>query len=147
MESTQLNQTFRKTFQLDIVNAEESIYSGKAKMVIVTGELGELGILPDHTPLLSGIKPGQVRLIDTNDKESSYYISGGFIEVQYNVVTILADTVIRAEDIDEQRALEAKERAEKALLGAKKLDDYYNTMVVELAKAVAQLRVARSRRR
>lgn len=145
--SSHAQSVFDNILSVDIVNAEESVYSGKAKMVVVTGEMGELGILPNHAPLLSGIKPGRVRILNETDQSFDYYISGGFIEVQHNSVTILADTVIRAEDIDEQRAQEATDRAKKAMTGAKKTDDYYNTLMIELAKAAAQLRVAKNRRR
>lgn len=134
-------QMLADTLQVDIVSAERSIFSGRAKMVIASGDDGELGILPGHTPLLSSIKPGEVRLISLQAEETSYYISGGFIEVQPYAVTILADTVVRAEDIDEARAMEAKEKAEK-IIASKKTDDYA-AVLVELSEAVAQIRLAK----
>jgi F-type H+-transporting ATPase subunit epsilon len=128
------------TLQVDIVSAEKEIYSGRAKMVIASGEDGEVGILPGHTQLLAAIKPGEVRLISPEGSETSYYVSGGFMEVQPDVVTILADTVIRAEDIDEERSLEAKEKAEKII--ASKATDDYAAAIIELSKAIAQIRLA-----
>jgi len=129
------------TLAVDIVSAEKSIYSGRAKMVIASGEAGEMGILPGHTQLLSAIKPGEVRLVDLAGHETSFYVSGGFIEVQPHIVTILADTVMRAEEIDEERALEAKEHAEKVL--ASKATDDYAAALAELSKAIAQIRLAK----
>jgi len=131
------------SMQVDIVSVEQSIFSGKVKMLVASGEEGDLGILPGHTQLLTAIKPGHIKLIELNGEERLYYISGGFLEVQPNAVTVLADTVIRAEDIDEQRAIEAKEKAEK-ILATKKLDDY-TAALIELTKALAQIRVASKR--
>src|SRR3989338_4623572 len=97
------------TVHVDVVSAEESIFSGLAEMVIVPGEMGELGIYPRHAPLLTRIKPGSVRLKLPNQSEDTLiYVSGGMLEVQPDVVTILADTAIRGADLDEARALEAK---------------------------------------
>jgi F-type H+-transporting ATPase subunit epsilon len=129
-----------KTVQVDIISAEESIYSGKVAMVVISGEEGELGIMPGHMPLLTAIKPGQVKLVTPDNKEEYYYVSGGFLEVQPDVVTILADTVIRADNIDRERAEEAKKKAEQ-ILATKKLDDY-TAALIELNKALAQLRIA-----
>ncbi|MGD9108916.1 MAG: F0F1 ATP synthase subunit epsilon [Gammaproteobacteria bacterium] len=129
-----------KTVQFDIVSAEESIFSGKVTMIVVSGEDGELGIMPGHMQLLTTIKPGQIRFTDANGKEEYFYISGGFLEVQPDVVTILADTVIRADNIDRERAEEAKKKAEQ-ILASKKLDDY-TIALIELNKALAQIRVA-----
>lgn len=128
------------TIQVDIVSSEQAIFSGRAKMVVVSGKEGEVGILPGHTQLLTAVKPGQVKLIHLDGREDYYYISGGFLEVQPEVVTILADTVVRAADIDQQRAEEAKANAKK-MIAEKKLDDY-TTALIELTKAIAQLRVA-----
>ncbi len=136
----------KSTLQLDIVSAERSIFSGRAKMVILTGEEGEIGILPGHTQLLAALKPGQIRYLTTEGKEEFLYVSGGFVEVQPEVVTVLADTILRAAEIDEERALEAKEKAEKILASkGGKIDDY-TAALIELSKAIAQLRVARKRK-
>jgi len=129
-----------KTVQVDIISAEETIYSGLAAMIVVSGEEGELGIMPGHMPLLTAIKPGQIKLVTPDNKEEYYYVSGGFLEVQPDVVTILADTVIRADNIDRERAREAKKKAEQ-ILATKKLDDY-TAALIELNKALAQLRIA-----
>lgn len=134
-----------ETLQLEIVSMEKSIFSGQVKMIVVSGEEGELGIMPGHTPLLAAIKPGQIKVINTNNEEEYFYVSGGFLEVQPTIVTILADTVIRAEDIDQERAMEAKRKAEK-LIATKKLDDY-TVAIIELNKALAQLRLAGKRRK
>jgi len=105
-----------KTLHVDIVSAEEAIFSGQAAMVIAPGEAGELGILPEHTPLITRIKPGTVRVIPAEGgEEEVIYVSGGVMEVQPDVVTVLADTSVRAHDLDEAKALEAKRLAEEAL--------------------------------
>lgn len=139
-------ESWPETLQVEIVSAEQQIFSGQAKMVIVTGEEGDLGIMPGHVQLLTSVKPGQVRLVAPDGTESYYYISGGFLEVQPTVVTVLADTILRAEEVDEERALQAKEQAEKILTTSKRLDDY-TAALIELSKAMAQLRVAESWRR
>ncbi len=135
----------KSTLQLDIVSAERSIFSGHAKMVIVTGERGEIGILPGHTQLLASLKPGQIRYVTPEGKEEFLYVSGGFVEVQPEVVTVLADTILRATEIDEERATEAKEKAEKILASKGHKVDDYTAALIELSKALAQLRVARRR--
>ena len=124
--------------QIEIVSAEVSIFSGEATHIIVTGLLGELGIYPGHTQLLTALKPGPVRIIKPDGEDEILYISGGILEVQPQLVSILADTVIRAADLDEMAALEAKEHAEKALID-KQSDIDYAKATVELAQAVAQL--------
>jgi len=134
------------TVHLDIVSPEAQIFSGLVEMVSVTGELGELGILPGHVQLLSAIKPGQVRITLQGGKKEIYYISGGMLEVQPNCITILADTVVRAENLDEAAAIEAKERAEKLLADKKSKVDYI-TALHELAKAAAQIRTIRELRK
>lgn len=128
------------TVRTDIVSAEAQIFSGLTEMVIVSGEEGELGILPGHAPLLTSIKPGQVRVILQGGVEEVYYISGGMLEVQPDKITVLADTVIRAADLDEAQALESQERAQK-LLTDKKSNTDYSTALAQLARATAQLRV------
>ena len=127
------------TIQVEVVSAEESIFSGLAELVIVPGESGELGIYPRHTPLLTRIKPGSVRLKLPDQKEDTLiYVSGGMLEVQPNVVTILADTAIRGGDLDEARALEAKRGAEEAMKNRTANIDYAAAQA-ELAEAIAQL--------
>ena len=119
------------TIRVEVVSAEAEIFKGEAKLVVATGEMGELGIAPRHAPLITRLKPGQVRVIQANDEELFLYVSGGIMEVQPTVVTILTDTAVRAADIDEAAAKEAKELAEKAILN--------RTDVVEIAKAQAEL--------
>ena len=120
-----------KTLHVDIVSAEQSIFSGEATMLVAPGEAGELGILPEHMPLLTRIKPGTVRIQIPDAEEEVIYVSGGMMEVQPDVVTILADTSVRAHDLDEAKALEAKRLAEEALQN--------RTGVMEIAKAQAEL--------
>ncbi len=127
-----------KTMQIEIVSAELMIFSGQATHVVATGLIGELGIYPGHTQLLTALKPGPVRIVKPDGEDEILYISGGILEVQPQLVSILADTVIRAADLDEMAALEAKEHAEKALID-KQSDIDYVKATVELAQAVAQL--------
>jgi F-type H+-transporting ATPase subunit epsilon len=123
----------------DVVSAEESIFSGVVEFAVFPGESGELGILPRHTPLLTRIKPGTVRLKVLGQTEYELvYVSGGMLEVQPDMITVLADTAIRAHDLDEAKALEAKKRAEEALVNRNSELDYA-TAEAELAQAVAQL--------
>jgi F-type H+-transporting ATPase subunit epsilon len=127
------------TIHVDIVSAEREIYSGIAEMVFAPAELGEVGIAPRHSPMISKLKPGEVR-VKLNDKEShEFYISGGVLEVQPHVVTVLADTAIRAKDIDEAAALEAKARAEEALNDKSGKIDYAKAQA-QLLEAMMQLR-------
>ncbi len=128
------------TIHVDIVSAEGEIYSGLAVMVHAPAEMGEVGIAPRHTPLVTRLRPGDVRVDEGNGKEMlHFYVSGGMLEIQPHVVTVLADTAIRAADLDESAALEAKQRAEDALAG--KLAEFeYAKAQAELAEAVAQLR-------
>ncbi len=127
------------TVHVDVVSAEESIFSGLAEVVIVPGEMGELGIYPRHAPLLTRIKPGSVRLkLPDQSEEMLIYVSGGMLEVQPNMVTILADTAIRGADLDEARALEAKRAAEEAMKNRTSDIDYAHAQA-ELAEAIAQL--------
>ncbi|MBQ0724644.1 MAG: F0F1 ATP synthase subunit epsilon [Cycloclasticus sp.] len=125
------------TIHVDIVSAEEEIYSGLAEMVYAPGELGELGIAPRHAPLVTRLRPGEIR-VDTGSGELDFFISGGILEVQPHVVTVLADTAIRAKDLDEAKALEAKKRAEEALAN-KASDIDYAKAQAELVEAAAQL--------
>lgn len=127
------------TLHLDIVSAEGEIFSGRAERLSVSGALGDLGILPGHTPLLTSLKPGLVRVVLQGGAEEVFYISGGTLEVQPEIVTVLADTAIRGEDIDEMAAIEARESAEKAASNRKTSIEYSKTLS-ELAEAAAQLR-------
>lgn len=126
------------TLHVDIVSAEKEIYSGTAEMVFAPLETGEVGILPRHAPLLARLKPGEVR-VRTGTEELAFYVSGGLLEVQPHVVTVLADTALRARDLDEAAALKAKERAEEALRNRQADIDYARAQA-ELAEAIAQLR-------
>lgn len=126
------------TMHVDIVSAEEEIYSGTVEMLFASTANGEVGILPHHTQLIARMKPGEVRVRKGND-EQVFYVSGGVLEVQPNVVTVLADTAIRAKDLDEAQALEAKKRAESAIQH-KKSDVDYARAQAELVQAIAQLR-------
>ncbi len=123
----------------DIVSAEEEIFSGRVEMVIAAGVEGDLGVAPGHTPLLSALKPGPIRVIKQGGEEEVFYVSGGYLEVQPNVVTILSDSAQRAADMDEAAALEAKQEAEKAL--ANQSGDFdYSKAATQLAEAAARLR-------
>ena len=124
---------------VDVVSAEESIFSGEAEFAVFPGEAGELGIYPQHTPLLTRIKPGTVRLkVPDQDEYMMVYVSGGMLEVQPDMITVLSDTAIRAADIDEAKALEAKRHAEEALKNRSAEMDYA-VAEAELAEAIAQL--------
>ena len=120
-----------KTIQIDIVSAEEEIWSGQGTMVFAPAEMGEIGIAPEHAPVLTRLKPGEVRVQQESGDEQFFYVSGGMLEVQGHVVTVLSDTALRAADLDEASALEAQRRAEQAL------SDQSNEL--ELAKAKAEL--------
>lgn len=130
------------TLRLDIVSAEKSIFSGEAEMIFVAGELGELGIAPGHAPLITSLKPGNVRVLLPSKQEEIFYISSGMLEVQPFIVTVLADTAMRARDIDEAAALEAKESAEKVLLSKASEVDFARA-TSELAEAAAQISAIR----
>jgi F-type H+-transporting ATPase subunit epsilon len=134
------------TLHVDIVSAEAEIFSGTATMVFAPAEMGEVGISPRHTPLLTRLKPGEVRVQTDDGEEQSFFVSGGMLEVQPHVVTILADTAIRAVNLDEAQALEAKERAEK-LLSDKTADIDYAKAQSELAESIAQLSTIRKLRK
>ncbi len=128
-----------KTMQLEIVSAEAPIFSGAVQHLIVTGKAGELGIYPGHTALLTALKPGQIRAILENGEEEVFYMSGGMLEVQPKVVTVLADTALRATDIDEAAVLAAKEQAEK-IIRERKDEIQFSSAMTELAEVAAQLR-------
>lgn len=127
------------TTHLDIVSAEQQIYSGTVEMVVVSGELGELGITPGHAPLLTVLKPGEIKVTLQGGKEEVYYVSGGMLEVQPYCVSVLADAVERADSLDEAAAMAAKARALEAIAN-KGADVDYALASVELARAVAQIR-------
>ena len=127
------------TVHCDIVSAEGEIFSGLVEMVVAHGALGDLGIALGHAPLITNLKPGPIRLVKQGGEEEAYYISGGFLEVQPNMVKVLADTVQRAGDLDEASAQEAVKAAEKAL-NEKGADFDYSAAAVRLAEAAAQLR-------
>jgi F-type H+-transporting ATPase subunit epsilon len=127
-----------KTIKVDIVSAEHEIFSGEAAMVFAPAIMGEVGIAPQHSPLVTRLAPGEVRLRLPDGEEQAYYISGGMLEVQPYLVTVLSDTALRAEDIDEAAALKAKEEAERALHDRDTKIDYAKAQA-ELAEAVAQL--------
>ena len=131
------------TIHVDIVSAEAEIFSGTANMVFAPAEMGEVGIAPRHTPLLTRLKPGEVRIQMEGQDEQYFYVSGGMLEIQPHVVTVLADTAVRATDIDEAAALKAKERAERAMVD-KTSDFEYAKAQAELAEAVAQLRTIKN---
>jgi F-type H+-transporting ATPase subunit epsilon len=134
------------TFHCDIVSAEEAIFSGTVEMLIAAGTEGDLGVEAGHTPLLTGLQPGPVRVQLANGSEEIYYVSGGYLEVQPHVVTILADTALRAGDMDEAAAVEAKKAAEKDLFN-KSTDVDYTRAATQLAEAAAQLRTLQAMRK
>jgi F-type H+-transporting ATPase subunit epsilon len=135
------------TVHVDIVSAEESIFSGPVEFVVLPGEAGELGILPGHTPLLTRIKPGTVRLkLENQTEEQLVFVAGGLLEVQPSRVTVLADTAIRAHDLDEAKAQEALKRAEEARRNATGKQEIA-TVEAELATIAAQLAAIRKLRR
>lgn len=133
------------TIHVDVVSAENSLFSGEAKFVSLPGEAGELGILPGHTPLISRIRPGTVKIVRADNSEEHVFVAGGLLEVQPGTVTVLSDTAIRSEDLDEAKAETARKQAEEALLQAK---DKTEVAVVEaeLAMLAAQLSAIRKLR-
>ncbi len=129
------------SIQVDIVSAEGEIHSGTAERVFVPAKMGEIGIAPRHAPLLTALNPGEVRVLDEDGKETALYITGGMVEVQPYLVTILADTALRGDQLDEAAALAAQEEAEKALEGASDETDVDRARA-ELAEARARYRAA-----
>ena len=126
------------TIRCDIVSAEEEIFHGEVQMVVATGEMGELGIAPRHAPLITRLKPGQIRVTLANGEEQLFYVSGGILEVQPQVVTVLADTAIRGGDLDESKAQAAKAEAERILAGRGEAMDLAEAQM-KLVEAMAQL--------
>lgn len=129
------------TIQVDIVSAEGEIYSGTAAMVFAPAKMGEVGIAPRHAPMLTALSPGEVRVQDEDGKEESFYITGGLLEVQPHIVTVLADTALRSDQLDEAAALAAQQDAEEALKGASEETDVARAQA-ELAEARARYRAA-----
>lgn len=127
------------TVHCDVVSAEENLFSGLVERVVAAGTVGDLGVEPGHAALLTPLKPGPIRIVKQGGTEEIIYVSGGYLEVQPNVVTVLADTAVRADDLDEAAALEAKKHAEQAIenQGA---DFDYSRALTQLAEAAAQLR-------
>lgn len=135
------------TMQVEVVSAEESVFSGEASFIVVPGELGDLGIYPKHTPLITRIKAGSVRIQTLESKEEmAIFVAGGILEVQPGSVTVMADTAIRSDDLDEARALEAKKRAEEALNASTDKQEIA-TVEAELAMLGAQLAEIRKLRK
>ena len=130
-----------KTIKIDIVSAEGEIHSGEANMVYAPAQMGEVGIAPRHAPLLTSLKPGEVRVEDVDGKEHFFYVTGGMLEVQPHLVTVLADTALRGDELDEAAAKKAQKQAEKALEGASEETDLKRAQL-ELAEANARYRAA-----
>ena len=133
------------TIHVDVVSAEEAIFSGEAKFVALPGEAGELGIYPKHAPLITRIKPGAVRILKSDDTEEFVFVAGGILEIQPNVVTVLADTAIRGHDLDEAKAAEALKQAEEARANAKNEIDFAKA-TSEFAIMAAQIAAIRKLR-
>lgn len=138
--------TQNRALELKIVSAESEIFSGKAQRVFASGILGELEVSPGHAPLLTGLLPGPVRIKDIEGKEEVVYVTGGILEIQPEVVTILADTVVRARDMNEAEAVKAKQQAERMLKDNKASVDYAKARA-ELARAAGLLRAIREAKR
>lgn len=134
------------TMHCDIVSAEEKIYAGLVELLVATGTLGDLGVAPGHAPLLTALIPGPVRLVLQDGSEQVYYVSGGFLEVQGGVVTVLADTALRADDVNEAAALQAIQDANDAIAN-KDAEFEYSRAAAQLAEAAAQLRALRQLRK
>ncbi len=134
------------TIQVEVVSAEQEIFSGQAAVVIATAEAGELGIYPQHAPLLTNLRPGDIRIQTEDGNEQVIYVSGGILEVTPKKVTVLSDTAIRADDLDEAAALEAQRKAEQALKDST-ADINYARAKAELAQAAAQLQALKKRKK
>ncbi|MEX2367172.1 MAG: F0F1 ATP synthase subunit epsilon [Pseudohongiellaceae bacterium] len=134
------------TMHCDIASAEDRIFSGRIESLVAAGSLGDLGIYPGHAPLLTGLIPGPIRIVKQNGEEEIYYVSGGFLEVQPGTVNILADTAIRAGDVDEASALEAKKEAEDAISN-QTAEFEYSRAAAQLAEAAAQIRTLQQLRK
>lgn len=140
---TRKNPYVMNTIQVEVVSAEESIFSGEAEFVVLPGEVGELGVYPNHTPLITRIKAGAVRIrVPGENRDELIFVAGGILEIQPNLVTVLADTAIRGNDLDEARANEARRAAEEALTNAKSKMDLARAHS-ELAAVTAQIQTIR----
>ncbi|MGQ4877888.1 F0F1 ATP synthase subunit epsilon [Billgrantia sp. LNSP4103-1] len=135
-----------KSFTCNIVSAEASIFSGEVEQIVASGIMGDLGIMPGHAPLLTELQPGPIRVIHDGGQEENYYVSGGFLEVQPDVVTVLADSAARASDLDEAAAEEARQQALRNF-NEKSAEMDYTRAAAELAEAVAQLRTIQQLRK
>ncbi len=135
------------TVHLDVVSAEQSLFSGLVESIQVSGSECELGVNAGHAPLLTALKPGMVRLVKQHGEEELIYIAGGTLEVQPNIVTVLADTAVRGEDLDEQAAEQAKRDAESQMANASAAEFDYQKAAMQLAEAIAQLRVIQQLRK
>ena len=134
------------TIRVEIVRAEEDVWSGEGTMVFAPAEMGEIGIAPQHAPLLTRLKPGEIRVQQDSGEEQFFYVSGGLLEVQGHLITVLSDTAVRAKDLDEAAALEAQRRAEQALAD-RSGDMELAKAKAELVQAAAQLRAIQKLRR
>ncbi len=134
------------TVHCDIVSAEEKVFSGLVELLVCSGEVGELGIKPGHAPLLTRLAPGPVHMVKQNGDKEYVYVEGGYLEVQPNVVTVLADTAVRASDIDEAAATQAKEAAEKQIADNVASKEYAE-VAAQLARAIGKLRTIREARK
>ncbi len=134
------------TMHVDIVSAEAAIFSGTVEMFFAPAVQGEIGVMPRHSPLITQLKPGSVRVVKQGGEEDTFYVSGGMLEIQPHVVTVLADTALRAKDVDEAAAIEAKQRAEQAMKDAQSDIDYARAQS-ELAEAIAQLQTIQQLRK
>jgi F-type H+-transporting ATPase subunit epsilon len=135
------------TIHIDVVSAEESLFSGEAEFVVLPGEAGELGIYPKHTPLITRIKPGAVRIkVPNQAEEELVFVAGGVLEVQPGIITVLADTAIRGHDLDEAKALDAQQRAREAMQNRTSQMEYAKALS-ELAEASAQIAAIRKLRK
>jgi F-type H+-transporting ATPase subunit epsilon len=135
-----------RTIRVEIVSAEEDVWSGEGTMVFAPAEMGEIGIAPQHAPLLTRLKPGEIRVQQDSGEEQFFYVSGGLLEVQGHLITVLSDTAVRAKDLDEAAALEAQRRAEQALAD-RSGDMELAKAKAELVQAAAQLRAIQKLRR
>ncbi len=133
------------SISVDIVSASELLYSGEAKRVFAPSKMGEIGILPKHTPFLSTLRSGEVRIETLDDENISIYVSGGIVEVQPDTVTILSDTAIRSKDLDEKKAIEAKQKAEEAIANSNAETDITHVKLL-LAEAIEQLKILKKLR-
>lgn len=134
------------TIHVDIVSAESQVYSGLAQLVVAPAEMGDVGIAPRHTPLLTRLRPGEVKVVPDSGEPMYFYVSGGMLEIQPHMVTVLTDTGVRSKDLNEAAAIKAKERAEQALSNRQGEFEYAKAKA-ELAEAVAQLRAIQRIRR